>query len=57
MNEVTPGESPVVTPNGGSGIEPELQRYSQDVYFGKTSPEAAAKAFIKELQGEIDAAK
>jgi multiple sugar transport system substrate-binding protein len=57
MNAVTPGESPVVTPNGGSGIEPELQRYSQEVYFGKTSPEAAAKAFIKELQGEIDAAK
>lgn len=57
LNVVTPGESPVVTPNGGSGIEPELQRYSQDVYFKKTSPEAAAKAFIKELQGEIDAAK
>ncbi|MGW5666076.1 ABC transporter substrate-binding protein [Streptomyces sp. NPDC003758] len=57
MNEVTPGESPVVTPNGGSGIEPELQRYGQDVYFGKTSPDTAAKAFIKELQGEIDAAK
>ncbi|MCX3291868.1 sugar ABC transporter substrate-binding protein [Streptomyces sp. NEAU-H22] len=54
---VTPGESPVVTPNGGSGIEPELQRYSQEVYFKKTSPEAAAKAFVKELQGEIDAAK
>jgi multiple sugar transport system substrate-binding protein len=57
MNAVTPGESPVVTPNGGSGVEPELQRYSQEVYFKKTSPEAAAKAFIKELQGEIDAAK
>jgi multiple sugar transport system substrate-binding protein len=57
MKAVTPGESPVVTPNGGSGIEPQLQRYSQEVYFKKTSPEAAAKAFIKELQGEIDAAK
>ncbi|GEC10628.1 sugar ABC transporter substrate-binding protein [Streptomyces spinoverrucosus] len=57
MNEVTPGPSPVVTPNGGSGIEPMLQRYTQEVYFKKTSPEDAAKAFIKELQGEIDAAK
>jgi multiple sugar transport system substrate-binding protein len=57
MNEVTPGDPPVVTPNGGSGIEPELQRYSQEVYFKKTSPEDAATAFIKELQGEIDAAK
>ncbi|ONI92594.1 hypothetical protein ALI22I_03125 [Saccharothrix sp. ALI-22-I] len=57
MNAVTPGEAPVVTPNGGSGIEPMLQRYSQEVYFNKTSPEAAAEAFIKELQGEVDAAK
>jgi multiple sugar transport system substrate-binding protein len=57
MNAVTPGEAPFVTPNGGSGIEPMLQRYSQEVYFAKTSPEAAADAFIKELQREIDAAK
>ncbi|MEO6085232.1 MAG: extracellular solute-binding protein [Umezawaea sp.] len=57
MNAVTPGAAPVVTPNGGSGIEPMLQRYSQEVYFGKSSPEAAADAFIKELQREIDAAK
>lgn len=57
MNAVTPGDAPVVTPNGGSGIEPMLQRYSQEVYFKRTSPEDAAKAFIKELQSEIDAAK
>ncbi|MEU4770114.1 extracellular solute-binding protein [Actinosynnema sp. NPDC023794] len=57
MNAVTPGEAPVVTPNGGSGIEPMLQRYTQEVYFDKTSPEAAAEAFIKELQREVDAAK
>jgi pectin-derived oligosaccharide transport system substrate-binding protein len=57
MNAVTPGDAPVVTPNGGSGIEPMLQRYSQEVYFGKTSPGAAADAFIKELQREIDEAK
>ncbi|MCC8251624.1 ABC transporter substrate-binding protein [Saccharothrix luteola] len=57
MNAVTPGKAPVVTPNGGSGIEPMLQRYTQEVYFDKTSPEAAAEAFIKELQGEVDAAK
>lgn len=56
-NEATTGDAPVVTPNGGSGIEPMLQRYTQEVYFKKTSPEDAAKAFIKELQGEIDAAK
>lgn len=56
MNTVTPGPSPVVTPNGGSGIEPMLQRYTQQVYFGETSPEDAAQAFIDELQAEIDAA-
>ncbi|MET9735451.1 sugar ABC transporter substrate-binding protein [Streptomyces sp. NPDC006458] len=57
MDAVPQGEPPVVTPNGGSGIEPALQRYTQEVYFKKTSPEAAAQAFVKELQSEIDAAK
>ncbi|MFC8790616.1 ABC transporter substrate-binding protein [Streptomyces cinereoruber] len=57
MTTVPQGAPPVVTPNGGSGIEPALQRYAQEVYFKKTSPEAAAKAFVKELQSEIDAAK
>lgn len=56
MDEVTPGPSPVVTPNGGSGVEPMLQRYTQQVYFGETSPEDAAQAFIDELQAEVDAA-
>ena len=54
---LTPGTTPVVTPNGASGFEAILQRYTQEVLFGQTTPEAAAKAFIKELQGEIDAAK
>ncbi|MBV7700265.1 ABC transporter substrate-binding protein [Streptomyces sp. TRM70350] len=57
MNTATTGQPPVVTPNGASGIEPMLQRYTQEVYFKKTSPEDAAKSFIKELQSEIDAAK
>jgi multiple sugar transport system substrate-binding protein len=57
MATVTPGPSPVVTPNGGSGIEPMLQRYSQEVYFGETSPQDAAAAFIEELQAEVDAAQ
>jgi len=51
------GDAPAVTPNGGSGLEPMLQRYTQEVYTKKQSPEDAAKAFINELQGEIDAAK
>ena len=53
---VTPGEAPLVTPNGASTIEAILQRYTQDVFAGKQKPLDAAKAFINELQGEIDAA-
>jgi len=55
-DRVTPGAAPAVTPNGASGIETILQRYTQEVLAGQTSPVDAANAFIKELQGEIDAA-
>jgi len=54
---VTPGQAPLVTPNGASTIEAILQRYTQDVFAGKQTPQDAANAFIKELQGEIDAAQ
>jgi len=57
LSTVKVGDAPAVTPNGGSGLEPMLQRYTQEVYAKKQSPEDAAKAFINELQGEIDAAK
>ncbi|MDT0342647.1 ABC transporter substrate-binding protein [Streptomyces litchfieldiae] len=56
MNSVTPGPSPVVTPSGGSGIEPMIQRYTQEVYSGQRSPQDAAQAFVDELQTEVDAA-
>lgn len=56
QDRVTPGTSPVVTPNGASGIEAILQRYTQEVLAGQTSPDDAADAFIAELQAEIDAA-
>ncbi|MEU6247893.1 hypothetical protein [Glycomyces sp. NPDC047010] len=45
-----------MTPNGASGIEPMLQRYTQEVLFDDTAPDDAAQAFIDELQAEIDAA-
>jgi len=51
------GDAPPVTPNGGSGVEAILQRYAQQVYFGQTNPKKAAEAFVREVQGEIDAAK
>jgi multiple sugar transport system substrate-binding protein len=50
------GESPAITPNGASAIETSLARYNQDVLFGKSSPDDAAKAFIDELQGNITSA-
>jgi multiple sugar transport system substrate-binding protein len=56
QERVTPGTSPVVTPNGASGIEGILQRYTQEVLAGQTSPMDAAEAFIAELQSEITAA-
>ncbi|WP_395244894.1 ABC transporter substrate-binding protein [Agromyces sp. MMS24-K17] len=56
QERVTPGPAPLVTPNGASGIEGILQRYSQEVLSGQTKPLDAAKAFIAELQAEIDAA-
>lgn len=56
QNRVTPGDAPLVTPNGASGIESILQRYTQEVLSGQTAPLDAAEAFIAELQAEIDAA-
>jgi len=56
QDRVTPGDAPLVTPNGASGIEAILQRYTQEVLSGQTQPLDAAKAFIDELQAEIDAA-
>jgi multiple sugar transport system substrate-binding protein len=56
QERVTPGTAPVVTPNGASGIEGILQRYTQEVLAGQTTPTDAAEAFIAELQSEIDAA-
>ncbi|NDL59449.1 ABC transporter substrate-binding protein [Phytoactinopolyspora mesophila] len=56
IDEITVGETPRVTPNGGSGIEAILGRYTEQVLFGQITPEDAAESFIQELQSEIDAA-
>jgi len=58
QDRVTPGDvAPLVTPNGASTIEAILQRYTQEVFAGQSTPEDAAQAFIDELQGEIDNAR
>lgn len=56
LNAIEPGEPSPLTPNGGSSIEAIFQRYTQEVYFGQLSPEEAAEAAIKEINGEVDAA-
>lgn len=56
QDRVEPGAAPPVTPNGASGIEAILQRYTQQVLAGQSKPLDAANSFIAELQGEIDAA-
>lgn len=50
------GAAPRVTPNGASNIEAILKRHTEEVLFGRATPEQAAAAFIKELQAEIDGA-
>lgn len=50
------GPAVVVTPNGASGFDPMIQRYTQEVMFGERTPQEAAEAFVEELQSEIDAA-
>lgn len=57
MNSLEPGPVSPVTPNGGSDVDPMIQRYAQEVYFGEREPAEAAEAFIEEIQGQIDAAK
>jgi multiple sugar transport system substrate-binding protein len=44
---------PPITPSGASGTLQTFTRYSQDILFGRTSPEKAAPAFIEELRSSI----
>lgn len=56
LDSVKVGPAPRVTPNGASSIEAILKRHTEAVLFGRSTPEQAAAAFIKELQAEIDRA-
>ncbi|WP_211588638.1 ABC transporter substrate-binding protein [Allorhizocola rhizosphaerae] len=57
LDAIKVGPAPRVTPKGASGIEAILKRHTEQVLFGRLTPDAAAASFIKELQSEIDAAK
>lgn len=52
----TIGDAPEVTPNGASSLDKDIVRYMSDVVFGKQTATDAAKAFISEMQGNIDSA-
>ncbi|WP_428966079.1 ABC transporter substrate-binding protein [Micromonospora fluostatini] len=56
LDSVTVSEPPRVTPNGASGIEGILKRHTEEVLFGRLTPQQAAERFIAELQAEIKAA-
>jgi len=57
LDTVPVSDPPRITPNGASTIDAILKRYTEDVLFERTTPAAAAVAFIKEVQSEVDAAK
>ena len=46
-------DAPPITPSGASGTIATFTRYSQDILFGRTTPEKAAPAFIEELKSSI----
>ncbi|BCY10257.1 ABC transporter substrate-binding protein [Actinoplanes sp. L3-i22] len=54
LDTVKVGESPRVTPNGASDVEAMMRRRTEEVLFGRQSPQDAATSFIKELQTAID---
>ncbi|UED87417.1 ABC transporter substrate-binding protein [Streptomyces profundus] len=49
-------DTPPITPPGASDIENLLNRYNQQVLFGESSPDDAARGFINELGDSIRAA-
>lgn len=57
LDTVPVSDPPRITPNGASTVDAILKRHTEDVLFGRTTPDAAAASFIKEVQSEVDAAK
>ena len=44
---------PVALPTGGGTLPDVLQRYAMDTLFGRTTPAAAATAFIQEVESNL----
>ncbi|WP_165553248.1 ABC transporter substrate-binding protein [Kribbella speibonae] len=47
------GDPSPAPPVGGGQVEKIIQRYTTEVLFGRQAPEAAAKAFLDEVNGEL----
>ncbi|MEU8227341.1 sugar ABC transporter substrate-binding protein [Kribbella sp. NPDC048915] len=47
------GEPSPPPPVGGGQVEKIIQRYTTEVLFGRQAPDAAAKAFLDEVNGEL----
>ena len=48
------GEPSPAPPVGGGQVEKIIQRYTTEVMFGRQQPDQAAKAFIDEVNGELN---
>lgn len=57
LDTVPVSDPPRITPNGASTLDTILKRHTEDVLFGRTTPDQAAASYIKEIQAEVDAAK
>jgi multiple sugar transport system substrate-binding protein len=47
------GDSPVITPPGGSAVNDALGRHMEDVLFGRAKPADASSAAVTEAQGQL----
>ncbi len=57
LDTVPVSDPPRITPNGASTADAILKRHTEDVLFGRTTPDQAGVSFIKEIQSEVDAAR
>ncbi|SDG60885.1 multiple sugar transport system substrate-binding protein [Lentzea fradiae] len=57
LDTVPVSDPPRVTPNGASTLDTILKRHTEDVLFGRSTPDEAAASYIKEVQSEVDAAR
>ncbi|SER14723.1 carbohydrate ABC transporter substrate-binding protein, CUT1 family [Lentzea xinjiangensis] len=57
LDTVPVSDPPRTTPNGASTLDTILKRHTEDVLFGRSTPDQAAASYIREVQSEVDAAR